>query len=292
MESGGKSWIACGDNLAIMDALLAAERAGALDLIVTDPPFFTGKEQRRADVAYSDVWDSLESYLDWLRATLTRCHALLRETGSLFLHLDWRASHHARVLLDALFGEGGESGAPGFRNEIIWCYNGPGSPGMGQFNRKHDTILWYSKSATWAFNRDAVRVAHHEKTRANFRADLAGSGFVNPGYALNGGGKIPEDWWQFPVAARFPVDGETRVGYPTEKPLALVERIVLAASNPGDLVADFLCGGGTVPFAAAKHGRRFWASDASDTAVEMSAARLRRTCVDFEILGEVPVARA
>jgi DNA modification methylase len=263
-----------GDNLAVMDRLLAEGHAGEVDLIVTDPPFFTGKAQERDGIAYSDQWESLSEYLAWLRATLERSHALLRDNGSLFLHLDWRASHHARVMLEEVFGPGGEAGVPGFRNEIIWCYTGPGSPGMGQFNRKHDTVLWYSKGSAWTFNRDAVRVAHHPKTKANFRGDLEGSGFANPGYELDEGGKVPEDWWVIPVAARFPVDRINRVGYPTEKPLALVERIILAASNPGDLVADFLCGGGTVPFAAAKNGRDWWAGDRNEDAMEMTARRM------------------
>ncbi len=272
MSEGNR--LVLGDNLAVMDRLLSEGHAGAVDLIVTDPPFFTGQEQRRGDVAYPDAWATLDDYLAWLRATLERSHTLLAETGSIFVHLDWRVSHHARRLLDEIFGPGGEAGVPGFRNEIIWCYSGPGSPGMGQFNRKHDTILWHSKGATWTFNRDAVRVPHHPKTKANFRSDLAGSGFANPGAALDAAGKVPEDWWVFPVAARFAVDGATRVGYPTEKPVALIERIVLAASHPGDLVADSLCGGGTVPFVAARHGRRWWASDAHPEAVAMTRARL------------------
>ena len=96
--------------------------------------------------------------------------------------------------------------------------------------------------------RDAVRVPHHPKTRENFRGDLAGSGFANPGTELDPGGKVPEDWWVFPVAARHSVDGVNRVGYPTEKPVALVERLVRALSRPGETVADFLCGSGVVPY--------------------------------------------
>lgn len=271
-----------GDATEVMDRLLAEGAGETVDLIVTDPPFFTGREQRRAGLAYDDSWASLDEYLTWLRGVLERSHALLRPTGSLFLHLDWRVSAHARLMLDALFGPGGEAGVAGFRNEIVWCYTGPGSPSMGQFNRKHDTILWHSKGPTWTFNRDAVRVPHHPKTQANFRADLRGSGFVNPGHALEPNGKVPEDWWTVPVAARYPIDGLTRVGYPTEKPLALVERIVLAASHPGDLVADFLCGGGTVPFAAAKHGRRWWAGDRNPAAVQLTRDRLRRLGAETE----------
>jgi DNA modification methylase len=265
-----------GDNLAVMDRLIA--KGVAVDLIVTDPPFFTGKEQRREDVAYSDAWETLDDYLAWLRATIERCHTLLAPTGSLFLHLDWHASHHARVILDEVFG------AARFRNEIIWCYTGPGSPAMGQFNRKHDTILWYSRGSEWTFHRDAVRVPHSAKTQANFRGDLEGSGFANGGYELDGDGKVPEDWWTFAIAARFPVDGQTRVGYPTEKPVALVERIVLAASSEGDLVADLLCGGGTVPFVAAKHGRRWIAGDLSPDAVEMTRRRMESAGEGVELV--------
>lgn len=264
-----------GDNLEVMEGLLAAGHGGTIDLIVTDPPFFTQRPQERDGIAYSDQWTSLDAYLAWLRATVERSHALLRPTGSIFVHLDWRASHHARLILDEVFGPGGEAGAPGFRNEIIWCYTGPGSPAMGQFNRKHDTILWHSKGARWTFDRDAVRVPHHPKTKQNFRGDLEGSGFTNPGHELDEAGKVPEDWWVLPVAARFPVDGIHRVGYPTEKPIALVERIIRAASRPRDLVADFLCGGGTVPFVAQRCGRHWIASDRNEQAIALTRARLR-----------------
>lgn len=263
-----------GDALMVMDHLLGQGAKGKVDLVVTDPPFFTRREQRLADHAYSDEWDSLSDYLGWLREIIMRSHQLLNDAGSMFLHLDWHAVHHARVIMDEIFGAGGEACAPGFRNEIIWCYTGPGSPGMGQFNRKHDTILWYSKGAKWTFNRDAIRIPHSTKTKANFRGDLGGSGFENPGYELDESGKIPEDWWQIPVAARFPIDGKTRVGYPTEKPVALVERIIHAASNPGDLVVDFLCGGGTVPSVAQRLERRWWAGDANPTAVALTKGRI------------------
>lgn len=283
----GQGRLLHGDCLRVMDSLLEEGLGGGVDLIATDPPFSTGKEQRRGEVAYGDTWPSREAYLAWLREVAVRCHALLRETGSLFLHLDWRVSHLARALLDEIFGEGGEASAPGFRNEIIWCYTGPGSPRMRQFNRKHDVILWHSRGSAWTFNASAVRLPHSEKTRANFRRDIVGSGFTNPGYELDGDGKVPEDWWELPVAARFPVDGLTRVGYPTEKPVALVERIVRAASDPDDLVFDPLCGGGTVPFVAARLGRRWLACDVRREAVEMTRGRLERLGATVEVVENV-----
>src|SRR5690606_7789894 len=147
------------------------------------------------------------------------------------------------VVLDEVFGTGGDKRAAGHRNEIIWAFTGPGSPGMSQFNRKHNTIYWYSKTSNWIFNDAAIRVPHDEKTADNFRGGLEGSGFRGDNYDLPDG-KIPESWWQFAIAQRFPVDGVKRVGYPTEKPWALLERIIKGCSSEGDLVADFFCGGG------------------------------------------------
>lgn len=183
---------------------------------------------------YGDIWNK-ESYLNWMYENLMAIKSVMSDTASIYVHLDWHIGHYVKILMDEVFGENN------FLNEIIWCYNGPGSPGMKQFNRKHDTIFWYCKDINdYTFNDNSVRIAHNAKTLENFKRGLVGSGFVSDTYDLNNSGKIPEDWWQFAVASRYPVDGLRRVEYATEKPYPLIERIILASSNPNDIVADFL----------------------------------------------------
>jgi len=152
-------------------------------------------------------------------------------------------------------------------NEIIWAYHGP-SPIRSAFNRKHDTILSYTKSDKYTFNVDDVREPYNPNTVKTFQSSpKAGFGKV-PDLER---GKVPEDWWYFPVVARL---HNERTGYPTQKPEALLERIVLASSNPGEIVADFFCGSGTSAVVAARLGRRFIASDAQWRAIQTTRNRL------------------
>lgn len=157
---------------------------------------------------------------------------------------------------------------------------------MRQFSRKHDTIFWYSKGGGWTFNDEAVRIAHHEKTRENFKKGLKGSGFVAETYDLSERGKIPEDWWEMAIAARYPVDGVFRTGYATEKPWPLIERIVAAASREGDLVADFFAGSGTTLAVSEKLGRRWIGCDLGRWAIHTTRKRMLGVehCKPFEIL--------
>jgi hypothetical protein len=176
------------------------------------------------------------------------------------LHLDWHADHYARLLLDEIFNP------ERLLNEIVWVYHGP-SPIRSAFNRKHDTILAYTKSKTYTFNVDAVRQSYDPKTVKTFESSpKAGFGKV-PDLER---GKVPEDWWYFPVVARLHSE---RTGYPTQKPEALLERIILASSNPGDLVADFFCGAGTTSIVASHLNRRFIANDISWRAVHTTRTR-------------------
>jgi hypothetical protein len=152
-------------------------------------------------------------------------------------------------------------------NEIVWVYHGP-SPIKRAFNRKHDTILVYTKSKDYTFNTDAVRVAYNPSTVKTFSSSpKAGFGKV-PDLKR---GKVPEDWWYFPVVARL---HKERTGYPTQKPEALMERIILASSNPGDVVADFFSGSGTTAVVAGRTGRRWIACDSTPLAVHTSYRRL------------------
>lgn len=264
-----------GDNLPIMAALLP-QYGGAINLIYADPPFFTnrrysarigrGEDSRRPEEwalaeGYHDSWRNLDAYLDFLYERLAIMHRLLAPDGTFYLHLDWHANSYARLLLDEIFG------ADHLLNEIIWTYHGP-SPIRTAFNRKHDTLLVYVKGDRYTFNSDAVREPYNPATVQTFKASpKAGFGKV-PNLER---GKVPEDWWYFPVVARL---HNERTGYPTQKPESLLERIVLASSNPGDLVADFFCGSGTAPASAARLGRRFLAVDGAFRAVHTTRQRL------------------
>ncbi len=273
-----------GDNLSLMTALLP-EYEGQVHLIYADPPFFTnrkyparigrGEDSRKPAVwklaeGYHDHWDNLDSYLDFLYQRLTLMYRLLSPNGTLYLHLDWHADAYARLLLDEIFG------ADHLLNEIIWAYHGP-SPIRRAFNRKHDTILAYVKAEDYTFNVDAVREPYNQNTVKTFNSSpKAGFGKM-PDLAR---GKVPEDWWYFPVIARL---HNERTGYPTQKPVALLERIVLASSNPGDLVADFFCGSGTTPFVAIRHGRRYLACDETYRAIHTTRSRLIDSEVAFSL---------
>ena len=213
----------------------------------------------------------MQSYLIMMAVRLIELRRVLRADGSLYLHCDPTASHYLKALLDAVFGR------RNFRNEIVWCYTGPGSPGMRQFNRKHDTIFWFSKSVThWRFNGDAVRIQHHGKTKANFKEGLRGSGFVEGRFGLTRG-KIPESWWAqakgngLAIAARHKSE---YVGYPTQKPLALLDRIIKASSQEGDLVLDPFCGCATTLVAADRLQRQWAGIDLSPLAIKLVNERI------------------
>jgi DNA modification methylase len=287
----GSSNLILGDNLAAMVALLP-EYEGKINLIYADPPFFTnrsfsarvgrGEDSRKPQEwqlskGYADHWKGIDAYLDFLYPRLALMHRLLTPTGTLYLHLDWHADAYARLLLDEIFG------AERLLNEIIWCYHGP-SPIRSAFNRKHDTILVYTKSDDYTFNVDAVRTPYNEQTVKTFAASpKAGFGKV-PDLER---GKVPEDWWYFPVVARL---HNERTGYPTQKPEALLERVIRAASNEGDLVADFFCGSGTTPLVASRLKRRFIACDTTFRAVHTARVRLVQTGANpfqvFKFAGE------
>jgi site-specific DNA-methyltransferase (adenine-specific) len=264
-----------GDNLRVMAALLP-EYEGRLDLIYADPPFFTNKQYRarigrgedsrrplewQLAEGYGDHWEDMDDYLNFLYSRLALMYRLLAPHGTFYLHLDWHADACARLLLDELFGR------DRLLNEIIWTYHGP-SPIRSAFNRKHDTILVYTKGTRYTFNVDAIREPYHPNTVKTFKSSVkAGFGKI-PDLER---GKVPEDWWYFPVVARL---HNERTGYPTQKPEALIERMVLASSNPNDLVADFFCGSGTTPLVAARRGRRFLACDGTWRAVHTTRSRL------------------
>lgn len=283
-EGGGR--LISGDNLSVARSL-GAELEGKIDLLYLDPPFATGDDfsaalavgenaprsvraARSSGVegpAYCDRWvGGAAAYLDMLVPRLLAFRSLLSTHGSLFVHVDRRLAPYVRLVLDEIFG------SDQLVNEIIWCYTGPSSPGMKGFANKHDVIFWYANGPRWTFNVDPVRLPYKESTLRN---EGRRTGFTtgNPDLVvrLNPRGKFPEDWWMLPVEAPASV---RRTGYPTQKPERLLERILLAASNPGDLVADFFCGSGTTLAVAERLGRRWLGCDSSDLAVHTSRKRI------------------
>jgi len=280
-----------GDNKLILSSLKNGplreeiEKQGGLKLIYIDPPFdvgadfsmdieigndtFTKKPNILEEIAYRDTWGKgADSFIAMIYERLVLMRDLLAEDGSIFVHCDWRVTGFIRLVLDEILGK------DNIRNELIWAFTGPGSPGMRQFNRKHNTIYWYSKAKDhWIFADKTIRIPHDEKTSGNFKLGLEGSGFRADTYQLPDG-KIPESWWEMAIAQRFPVDGIKRVGYPTEKPWALVKRIIEACSEESDLVADFFCGGGIVPAVAESLGRKWIAADLGKFAIHTTRKRL------------------
>ncbi len=176
---------------------------------------------------------------------------MLAPHGSLYLHVDWRTSHHVRLLLDEVFGP------ERFLNEIVWAYD-YGGRARDRWPRKHDTILWYAKGDTWLFERDAID-----------RLPYLAPGLVGPEKAARG--KLPTDVWWMTIV---PPGSAERTGYPTQKPVRLLERIVAASSRPGDLVLDPYAGSGTTGVAAARLGRRWLLVDRNPEAVAIAARRL------------------
>ena len=284
------------------------EKGIKVDLVYIDPPFASGADyakkvylRRNPKVAeaikqaeteidsdeirgfeekmYGDVWDK-ERYLNWMYENLMAIKSVMSETASIYVHLDWHIGHYVKILMDEIFGE------DNFINEIVWCYTGPGSPGMQQFSRKHDTIFWYSKDKEWIFNENNARIPYKDPNQS-FRSafDSSGGGWTKEDLIkLREKGKVAEDWWEFPVAARRKVDGLYRVDYATEKPFQILERIIKVSSNEGMLIADFFGGSGVTATVAHKLGRRFIHCDIGINSIETARDRLRKAGAEFEVL--------
>lgn len=277
MESGKYNRLIYGDNLLSMQALLAGDESsgleslrGKVNLIYIDPPFdskadyrtkislphnqITQKPTTFEQFGYSDLWQKgTVSYLEYMYPRLVLMKELLSETGSIYVHIDWHVGHYIKILLDDIFGK------ENFRNEIVWIYTRMGTKGQKIFSRAHDNVYWYSKNNSWIFNLDEVRLPYSEGSlaRQGYQLNRLGSGISKQGVTvLNNIGKCPEDWFDIPY-----LRGNERVDYATQKPEKLLERIIKASSNEGDLVCDFFGGSGTTAAVAERLGRRWITTD-------------------------------
>ncbi len=252
-----------GDNLELMQRL----PDGCCDLIYVDPPFCTGRSRRSgsAPTRFKDHWSGgLDGYLAFLTERLVEIHRLLPATGTLYVHLDWRTVHYVRVGLDRIFGY------DSFLNEIIWAYRTGGSA-RRWFGRKHDTLLVYAKCRgkhtfhvirDGQFRTDGLK---RDETGRPYKSTKRGRLYFHAeGPALT-------DVWDIPFLSTVSLE---RTGYPSQKPESLLERVISAASNEGDLVADFFCGSGTTAAVAARLGRRWLCCDDSADAVRIARQRL------------------
>jgi len=290
---GWKNKLVWGDNKYIMSSLLN-EFAGKINLIYIDPPFATGADfsiniklgdlewTKEASVieekAYRDTWGKgLDSYLQMIYDRLVLMRELLSDNGSIYVHLDWHVGHYVKIIMDEIFGK------ENCRNEIIWCYTGP-SRQSRDFPDKHDVVLRYTKSENYVFNIDLLRVPYKKSSLATGRTTLTGRKDDEYLLELDKRGKLPEDWWA--DIATIGYKHSEILDFPTQKPEALLERIIKASSNEGDIVADFFCGSGTTGTVAEKLGRRWIMSDLSKFAIHTARKRLLAIpdCKPYEVV--------
>src|SRR6266851_7057875 len=241
----------------------------------------TGRDFKNGEqLAFSDKWgNDLDTYLQWLYETFMLLKLLLTSNGSLYVHLDWRVTHYARVILDEVFGFNSGADGPGFKNEIIWHYHS-GGRSQKRYASKHDTILFYSKSAQYCFHGERIGERRGQHKRNHMRKQVAADGRVT--WSIRSGGRLytydedtimtPSDVWN-DISHLHQRDPE-RNGYATQKPAALLERIILASSDENDLVLDCFCGSGVTPAVAELLGRRWLACDQSVLAIQLTRERL------------------
>ena len=293
----GDTWmnrLIYGDNLLTMQALLAGDPQtglsslrGKVDLIYIDPPFDSKADYRTKvtlpgidlqqkptvveQFAYADTWEEgTISYLKMIYPRLVLMKELLSERGSIYVHIDWHIGHYLKILLDDIFGK------DSFINELVWCYTGPTNQ-KRNFPRKHDCVLLYSKTGNYIFNADNVRVPFVKSNKSGGKTSFAGKKDELFLEKLDEKGKIPEDWWA-DIADLGKVHSEA-VGYATQKPIKLLERIIKASSNEGDLVCDFFGGSGTTAAVAEKLGRRWITCDIGKPA----SLVMRKRFIDQEV---------
>lgn len=282
--NGWMNRIYWGDNLQVMSHLLKEFR-GKINLIYIDPPFDSKADYKKKielrgkkvendhsnfeDKQYTDIWTN-DEYLQFMYERLILMRELLSDNGSIYLHCDWHKSHLLRCLLDEVFG------TENFRNEIIWKYTGSRAP-VDDFPRKHDNIFRYTKTKDCVFN---VQFENYEQgtiDRFNMIEEGTGKRYkitYRDGRKYKtymGEGKPMEDLWELPIIMKNALQN---TDYPTQKPEALLERIIKASSNPGDIVFDCFMGSGTTQAVAMKLGRRFIGADINLGAIQTTTKRL------------------
>jgi site-specific DNA-methyltransferase (adenine-specific) len=281
-QAGWYNRLIHGDTHDILSAL-QSDFSNSVDLIYIDPPFMTGKDfMNGTQLAYSDKWNhNLDAYLQWLYEVFSRLHLLLAGDGSLYVHLDSRVVHYAKVILDEIFGyqPGAVNHGSGFKNEIIWHYRS-GGRSYKSFARKHDTILLYTKSGNYCFHAERIGEKRGSQKRNHMRKQIDGDGHIT--WTIRSAGRVysydedrfmtPDDVWS-DISHLQQKDPE-RNGYATQKPSALLERIILASSEEHDLVLDCFCGSGATPHVAEALGRRWIACDQSHLAIQLTKDRL------------------
>lgn len=239
---------------------------GCVDLIYCDPPFATGRDFGEFD----DRWGSLDEYLDWMRPRLSEMRRVLRPFGSLYVHVDPTASHYLKVELDRIFGR------DRFRNEIAWCYPPNGRAPRRGWHRKHDVILYYADDRDGAWNAPYSSMNPDTRKRYN-KVDEDGRVFAamfgRRAYLDGIPGRPVPDWWD--DISWIAHKRDERTGYPTQKPVRLLDRIIRASTDPGDVVVDPFCGSGTTMVAAARLGRRWVGVDVNERALDIAERRLR-----------------
>jgi DNA modification methylase len=296
-----KNLLICGDNLKALDDLIT--KGIKADLIYLDPPFFSNKHYEviwgdEAEVrSFKDRWEGgINVYIEWMRQRVVKMFDILNDTGSFYLHCDWHAGHYLKIMLDEIFGY------RNFQNEIIWHYSGWNRHGETHFNRRYDQIFYYSKGKTPSFNSYAIpwqsKSEYVRIRKQKIRIDENGKEYV---LSDAGGGKRVERYLSKAMADGRPVDdvwdidklnnsSKEHLGYPTQKPEALLERIIKASSNKAEIVLDPFCGCGTAMAIAQQLNRKWIGIDISPTAIKVIIEkRLSKLGLkegkDFDVIG-------
>ena len=251
----------CMDNLELLKNLPSE----SIDLIYCDILYNTGKKFKD----YDDNLGTPQEAIEWYEPRLIEMKRVLKNTGSIYLHCDFRLVHYLKVEMDNIFG------LNNFKNDIIWCYKSQGF-NKKQWSQKHDNILFYSKSKKWTFNVEDVRENEiSESTMKRFHKEIKEFGMIptkkNGKIYWNSPYSLPRDWMQINT---LPQAHNERVGYDTQKPKELLERIIKASSNEGDIVADFFRGSGTTCVVAKELGRKYIGCDINPRAIEITNNRL------------------
>ena len=271
-----------GDNLHIMRQI----PSNSVDLIYIDPPFFSGRNynviwgDNNELRSFNDIWEGgMDGYLIWLNARLYEMKRILKSTGSIYVHCDWHASHYIKMEMDRIFG------LESFQNEVIWYKGYRGTPRRRGFQQEHDILFFYGKTGNPNWNEMRTEYRDQNLNRYN-QIDEDGNRYAlikrrrTDGTIYYGKtypqGKLLGGVIDVPILAST---ASERIGYPTQKPEALLERIIQASSNEGDTVADFFVGGGTTAAVAQRLGRRWIACDQSRVAVAVTAERLKQQAV-------------